>query len=332
MTRHLPTLSPHPVTPAVGAPVLPPELSGAVSELQLASVAAATRRAYQSDWRRWSAWCAQHELCALPAHPETVAAYLADHAGQLTVATLRRHLATVSKAHSVAGVPSPCSTATVQDTLRGLQRTWGTAQNEAPGLLPGDMVQVLEQLPGGVAGDRDRALLLVGWCGALRRSELAQLRWGDVAQVAGGLHLTLRHSKTDQLGAGRLVPLARETPGRPCPVHALDWWRQTLARTAVGATADTAPVFPQLDRWGHVKGAMSGAAVAAVIQRRCHEAGLVTRYRGHSLRKGAVQATYAAGVADSRVMATTGHRTVTMLRRYQGQVGLVERCATKGLL
>ena len=329
MTRHLPTLSPHPVAPAVGAPVLPPELAGAVIDLQLASVAAATRRAYQSDWRRWSSWCAQRDLSPLPAHPETVAAYLADHAGQLSVATLRRHLATVSKAHSVAGLANPCSTATVQDTMRGIQRTWGTAQNEAPGLLPDDMRQVLEQLPAGVAGDRDRALLLVGWCGALRRSELAQLRWGDVAQVPGGLHLTLRQSKTDQLGAGRLVPLARELPGRPCPVHALLWWQQTLARTAA---ADVAPVFPRLDRWGHVRGPMSGAAVAAVIQRRCQDAGLVTRYRGHSLRKGAVQATYAAGVADSRVMATTGHRSVAMLRRYQGQVGLVERCATKGLL
>lgn len=331
--RHLPTLSPTPVTPTVMAPDLPADLSSAAVELQWSSVSSATRRAYVSDWRRWVTWCEQHHVTALPAHPATVCAYLADHAGQLTVATLRRHLATVSKAHQLAGVETPCSHPTVRDTVRGIQRTWGVAQDEAPGLLPPDMAAVLDEIEQGVAADRDRALLLVGWCGALRRSELAHLQWGDVAHVAGGVHLTLRYSKTDQVGAGRLVPLARDerNPYR-CPVHQLDQWRTTLARCSPTAVLDTAPVFPRLDRWGHVGGVMSGQAVALVIQRRCQQAGLPTKYRGHSLRKGAVMATYQAGVSDSRVMATTGHKSVTMLRRYQGQVGLIEQCATRGLL
>jgi hypothetical protein len=139
--------------------------------------------------------------------------------------------------------------------------------------------------------------------------------------------ITLRRSKTDQEGAGRLVGIARnENPNR-CPVTALENWR------TVCDSANTAPVFPIVTRWSQIDSrSMSGHAVALVIQRRTQQAGLPVQYQGHSLRKGLVQTAYLAGVADSAVMATTGHQSVTMLRRYQGQAGLVSRSASKGLL
>lgn len=325
---HVPTLT----TPRVPAPVLPSVLADRVNELRQASKAENTRRAYLSDWRAWETWCLAHDLTPLPAHPGTVCAYLADQAERVKVSTLRRHLATVSKAHELAGVSSPCRDASVKDTLAGLRREKGTARSEAPGLLAGDLLATLDTLGGDLSGVRDRALLLVGWCAGLRRSEIANLCWGDLTPDPAGLVVTLVRSKTDQAGEGRQVGLARETTPGTCPVYALERWRSALAHENTELVAPGAPLFPRVDRWGHLGGAMSGQAVGAVIERRTSQAGLPVRYRGHSLRKGLVQQATLAGVADSAVMATTGHKTVTMLRRYQGQAGLVTKTAHRGLL
>lgn len=325
---HVPALS----SGLVPTPVLPPVLADRVTQLRQASKAENTRRAYQADWRAWETWCQAHGLESLPAHPATVCAYLADQADRVKLSTLRRHLATVSKAHALAGVPTPCRDASVKDTLSGLRREKGSARSEAPGLLAGDLLTTLDSLGSDLSGLRDRALLLVGWCAGLRRSEVAQLTWGDLTPDPLGVVLTLVRSKTDQAGEGRQVGLARETNPGACPVYALERWRDALAHEGSHLVAPAAPVFPRVDRWGHLGGAMSGQAVGAVIERRTREAGLPTRYRGHSLRKGLVQQATLAGVGDSAVMATTGHKTVTMLRRYQAQAGLVSKTAHRGLL
>lgn len=325
---HVPTLT----TPRVPAPVLPSVLADRVTALRQASKSENTRRAYLSDWRAWETWCETHELVPMPAHPATVCAYLADQAERVKVSTLRRHLATVSKAHETAGLSSPCRDTSVKDTLAGLRREKGTARNEAPGLLAPDLLATLDTLGSDLAGVRDRALLLVGWCAGLRRSELAGLTWGDLTPDPLGVVVTLVRSKTDQAGEGRQVGLARESNLGTCPVYALERWRDTLAHESADLVGAGAPLFPRVDRWGHLGGAMSGQAVGAVIERRTGQANLPTRYRGHSLRKGLVQQATLAGVADSAVMATTGHKTVTMLRRYQGQAGLVSKTAHRGLL
>lgn len=329
---HSPTHVPAHVSGHGGAPVLPAVLADRVRDLRAASKAANTQRAYQADWRRWTTWCEAQGLCPLPAHPDTVSAYLADQAGSVKVSTLARHLATVSKAHQVAGLSSPCRETAVRDTLAGLRRTHGAPADEAPGLLADGMRVTLDCLPGDMAGLRDRALLLVGWCAGLRRSEVAGLTWGDLAADPDGLVLTLRHSKTDHTGQGRQVGLPRAADLGVCPVYALQTWREAVAHECAHLVADDAPVFVQITRHGHLGGAMSGQAVAQVIQRRTAQAGLPGAYRGHSLRKGLVQEAKLAGVSDSAVMATTGHQSVTMLRRYQGSAGLVSRAASRGLL
>lgn len=337
MTRHLPatvpTHDPYPVGSLVLPPVLPTELTDRVSELRQASKSANTRRAYQSDWGSWQQWCDLQGVQALPAHPDSVTAYLADKAETVKVSTLTRHLATISKAHQVAGVANPCKAQAVKDTLAGLRNTKGTARKEAPGLLREGLLATLSTLGGDLSGTRDRALLLTGWCAGLRRSELAGLVWGDLVSDPEGLVLILRKSKTDQAGEGRSVGLFRESDPLVCPVQALDSWRVMLGKQSALAVAPGSPVFPRLTRWGHVSSsALSGQAVAEVIERRTAQAGLVVRYQGHSLRKGLVQQATLAGVADSAVMATTGHQSVTMLRKYQSTAGLVSRSASKGLL
>jgi len=332
MSTHVPALVPTPGSGHVPAPVLSDDLRDKVSDLRSASKSANTRRAYLSDWRRWETWCQQNDLVSMPAHPDTVSAYLADQAGGVSVATLARHLATISKAHQVAGLPNPCRETSVRDTMSGLRRVHGSAQNEAPGLLPDQLRATLDTLGNDLSGLRDRALLLVGWCAGLRRSEVAGLTWGDLTPDPDGLVLTLRKSKTDQEQRGRKVGLPAALDLGVCPVNALARWREAASHESSEKTAPGSPVFCQVTRWGHLGGALSGEAVALVIQRRTNQAGLPVRYRGHSLRKGLVQAAFIAGVSDSAVMATTGHAGVAMLRRYQGQAGLVSRSASKGLL
>lgn len=334
MTRHLPTHVPTPGGHHVPTPVLPVVLAEKVQGLRQASKAENTVRAYQSDWRTWQAWCDLHGHSPLPAHPDTVSAYLADKAGTVKVSTLRRHLATISKAHQVAGFPNPCRETAVRDTVSGLRRTYGTMPDEAPGLLADHLGQTLDTLGTDPLSVRDGALLLVGWCAGLRRSELCALTWGDLTPDPDGLVLTLRRSKTDQQGEGRQVGLARNNNPARCPVVALDRWRSVVeSLTEPGTDLTGLPVFVTITRWGKMRTKpLTGQSVALVIKNRTGQAGLPVQYRGHSLRKGLVQSAHLAGVSDSAVMATTGHHSVTMLRRYQGQAGLVSRSASRGLL
>jgi integrase len=333
MTRHLPTLTTTHDLSHVPAPDLPAHMADQVSKLREAGKAANTRRAYVSDWSRFTTWCETHGLTAIPAHPDTVSAYLADQVQTVKVSTLRRHVATISKAHQVAGQPDPCKTSALADTLAGLRRTHGTPRDEAPGLLASDLRLTLDTLGDTLSDVRDRAVLLVGWCAGLRRSEIANLTWGDIQPDPQGVVLVLRNTKTDKAGTGRAVGLARETHPGSCPVTALVTWRDMVEQVAgTTATADDAPVFVQVNRHGQLRGAMSGQAVAQIVQRRTQQAGLPVRYRGHSLRKGLVQSATLAGVQDSAIMQTTGHRSVVMLRQYQAQAGLVSHAAHKGLL
>ncbi len=334
MSTHLVPQSPTTVTPEV----LPDDLAQAVRKMQAASKSPSTQRAYAGDWLAFTTWCKLRQRQAMPASPETVAAYLAapENVERLTVATLRRHLATISKAHQVAKLPNPCKSGTVSDTIAGIRKSNTKAQKEAPGLLAEALRTTLDTLGTDLAGHRDRVVLLVGWNLALRRSELASLTWGDISTDLAdsqGVLVTVRRSKTDQQGAGQILGLAMHDNPARCPVQALETWRQALQQTAgAEAVADTAPILRQINQHGQVLGQLSGQGVGFIITRRTKQAGLPTRYQGHSLRKGLIQEAKLAGVPDSAVMATSRHTSVTMLRRYQGQVGLVTTAASRGLL
>lgn len=327
MPSHLPAHVPTPVPTHVTTPVLPDDLTARVHDLRAASRAENTRRAYMSDWAGWLDWCQLRGVCPMPAHADSVAAYLADKAGSLKVSTLSRHLATISKAHQIAGVPNPCRETTVKDTLAGLRRTYGVATDEAQGLMPDQLAATVRSLGNSPAATRDRAVLLLGWSAGLRRSEIAGLTWADIAPDPDGLVITLRRSKTDQTGEGRQAGIPRQDAADLCPVVALELWR------LISNPDPVAPVFVTITKHGKMgTKTMTGHAVALIIQRRTQQAGLAGQFRGHSLRKGLVQAASLAGVPDSAIMATTGHQSVNMLRRYQGTAGLVSRAASKGLL
>jgi integrase len=269
------------------------------------SLAENSRKAYLSDLGEFERWGG-----STPATPEALAAYLAARADTLAVATLVRHLASISKAHEARGLPNPTRAELVRATMRGIKRTRGCGQREAKPLLRDDLLLVLDAMGEGLKDIRDRALLLIGFAGALRRSELVGLDIGDIEHVRQGIVLTLRRSKTDQDGQGCKIgiPFGRT---RWCPVAALDTW---LAASGVAEGA----IFRPVDRHGRIQRArLSGEAVLFVVRERVAAGGLdPTQYSGHSLRAGLATSAAQAGMPTWRIRAQTRHASDIMLARY----------------
>lgn len=279
-------------------------LTTEVREYLNASLSENSRRAYCSDLAHFIAWGG-----SVPANPEQVAAYLAAHAGKHRAATLARRLVSIGKAHLAQDYPSPTDTELVRATLRGIRNTHGSAQRQVAPALKEDVLQMVCGLTG-IKGVRDKALLLVGFAGAFRRSELVALSLADVEYVKQGLVIHLRTSKTDQEGQGRKVaiPYAR---GAICPVLALQEWLEA-------AEIKDGPVFRPVNRHGVVADvALSAQAVALVVKARAKAVGLdPERYAGHSLRSGLVTSAAQLGVSSWKIRQQTGHASDAMLARY----------------
>lgn len=287
------------------------QLAEEAFEFAQASKAAATVRAYRSDWRDFTAWCDCRALVALPASPETVALYITDLAGWAKCSTIGRRLAAISQAHQTAGHESPTQTPRVRTTMAGIRRTIGVAQQGKVPVLTADLRRMVGTLDDRVIGIRDRALLLVGFAGAFRRSELVGLDVADITDGADGLTVLLRRSKTDQEGVGRKIGLPYGSSPATCPVRAYRAWLE-----ASGIT--DGPVFRPVDRHGRVRpGRLSGNAVALIVKRTLSNAGVDSaNYAGHSLRAGLATSAAQAGASERSIMAQTGHKSLPMVRRY----------------
>jgi site-specific recombinase XerD len=270
-----------------------------------------TNRAYRVGWTQFEAWCKRHRREAMPADPETVALYVADLAGTLKPATIDARLAAISAAHRAAGYESPTKAEPVRLVRRGVRRKVGTAQRQVRPVSVADLRAMLQHAGDHPAGHRDRALLLLGFAGALRRSELVALDVEDVTESADGLTLRLRRSKTDQEGHGRAVGIPYGSNPSTCPVRA---WRRWLDVSGISS----GPAFRPVDRSGRVSGDRLGdRSVAEIVKRYAAAAGLdPEQVAGHSLRAGLATSAAAAGVSERVIAATTGHKGTAMLRRY----------------
>ncbi len=270
-----------------------------------------TRRAYRADWADFTAWCRAHDRAPLPALPETVALYLAALAGHRKTSTLTRRLSAISQAHQVAGHPSPTKDQSVRAVAAGIRRAKGTAQQGKTAAVTADVRLMVGALPATLMGRRDRALLLLGFAGAFRRSELVALDVADVVERPEGLAVTIRRSKTDQEGAGRTVGIPYGAHYESCPVRALRAW-------LAAASITSGPLFQAIDRHGNLlPGRLSPQGVARAVKRAAVAAGLnPTTYAGHSLRAGLATAAAEAGVSERAIMAQTGHKSLPMVRKY----------------
>lgn len=273
-----------------------------------------TQKMYASAWREFEAFCAAQGYTALPAPAEAVIAYvtsLADAGAKASTISVK--LAAIRFAHQSQAV-DPTALPAVRLVWQGIRRTIGTAQRRKAPITLQDLRNMITAAGSDLRGLRDKALLLLGWAGAFRRSELVALDVEDL-RINGVLKVYLKRSKTDQEGAGS-VKVIPATGNDLCPVAALRAWLDAAQITS-GA------VFRSIDRWGWVRNSrLSDRDVARIVKRLAEAAGLDPRqFSGHSLRAGFVTTAATAGVPEWQIQEVTGHKSAQVLRRYIRDAG-----------
>lgn len=347
-------------------PTIPAAVAARIAGAMESSRSAGTRRAYAAGWSRFSDWCTRNNHVALPAHPVTVAAYLVDAADTVTAAGERAYAASTLSAwasainhyHQTTGHASPTKHHLVTATLAGIRRQYATAgdrpRTQRAPLLVSDIRHLVDTARGQCDGwadevyeRRDTALLLLGFAGAFRRSELADLECRDVTlHREDGLHIRLRKTKTDQEGRGVIRGLPTTESHATCPPCAYVRWVQVVSAFDAGGrpsvirllrsrgpfgehvcgegaprTVARAPLFRAIAKNGNLGTTpISGAAIHKTIRRRAERAdygpSLVAQLGGHSLRSGFVTQAFRNGADAHAIMRQTGHTTPAMLERY----------------
>lgn len=283
-----------------------------------------TRESYKKDWAQFERWCDARGLQSLPASPETLALYLANRADTAAKASsLRRYLAAISQAHKMAGFETPRNGTIVGEVIKGIARTHGTEQKHKRAITVDQLRAMVSACdPETAMGLRDRAILLLGFAGALRRSEIARLNVEDLEVCPEGLTVHLRRSKTDQVGEGRKIGIPYAQEPDLCPVWAV--WKHLAKRPERG------PLFT-------VKGSggcrISDRVVYRVIKKLCARIGIdPAQFSAHSLRAGFVTAAARAGKPTADIMRHTGHRSLKVLHRYIEQGTLFDSHPADGIL
>jgi site-specific recombinase XerD len=298
-----------PVPPAPVPALLQTDL-GAARDFIAAAKAEATRRAYQSDFRIFVAYCAARGVAALPASVDTVVAFLsAEATGGAKPSTLGRRVAAIRFAHKAAGLEPPTNGEAVKAVMSGIRRTMGASKAQKAPATDDRVRAMLDRCPDTLRGKRDRALLALGFAGAFRRSELVALTMDDLAEAPDGFRVTIRQSKTDQEGAGQVIAIPRGASIRP--VEAVQTWLE-----AAGITSG--PVFRSVGKGGAISAApLSAGSVADIVKEYAAQAGLdAATFAGHSLRAGFLTSSAEAGASVFKMMEVSRHKSVDTLRGY----------------
>lgn len=319
-------------------------LTAAAADFLSAAAAENTKRAYAGDFRHFVGWCDRERRASMPATPEDIANYLAELATGSTAvthgaagevdradpdaevdgandpataaratATIKRRVAAIRLAHKAAGHIDPTGHVVVERTLAGIVRTLGSRQDRSEPLTKERLARAVRAIDdGGLRALRDRALLLVGFAGAFRRSELVAIRVEDLTFSDAGVLVDVPRSKTDQAGRGRVKAIPRLAgPRRLCPARSLADWCDRAGIVA-------GPVFRGLTRAGDVRAtALHDGEVSRIVKRAVTAIGLdPAGFSGHSLRAGFVTTARAEGVPDHLVMSQTGHSDPRSLAVY----------------
>jgi integrase len=263
-----------------------------------------TKLAYAFDVAHFSSWGGR-----IPSTPRKLAEYLAAFAGKLAFATLSRRVAGIHREHLRRSLPSPAHSELVRATLRGIGRTYTRKQRKVRPLLPPQLLRMVAHMRG-AQGVRDKALILLGFMGGFRRSELVGLNADDVHVERHRARVRLRRSKTDQEGAGRTVDIPR-LRGPLCAVRPLERW---LALRPSGE----GPLFTAVSGGGAVLlRRLTTQTVADTVKRRVAQIGLDPgEFSGHSLRAGFVTAAARAGALPWQIKQQTGHKSDAVLAGY----------------
>ncbi|MEA1085879.1 tyrosine-type recombinase/integrase [Sphingomonas sp. CD22] len=298
-------------------PALPAILNDKIEQAAAyarAARAGATRRAYESDWAIFTAWCAAHRLVALPATPEVVAVFASDQAvGGLNPATIGRRIAAIGHYHRAGGHPAPTALPTagrLAEVLAGIRAEHGGAKRRKQPADAAALRNMLAAIEGdGLRAVRDRAILAIGMAAALRRSEIVALGVEHVGLVPEGLRLTIARSKTDRAGAGAVIAIPEGSRIRP---------KALLLAWMAAAGHAAGPLFRRLSRSDALtEDAMSDRAIARLVQQHAAAAGYdPTQFAGHSLRAGFLTEGAAQGATIFKLQEVSRHKSVQVLSDY----------------
>lgn len=301
-------------------------LSAAEAQYVAAARSANTLRGYTSDWREFTTWCAANDQPAFPASPQAISTYLTVLAGHgAKVGTMSRRLSAIRFAHQLRNLPDPCEHARVVSVWEGIRRVHGAPPVQAKPLMPPELFQVLDACPTmktwadktrpeepHLGGLRDRAILLIGFIGAMRRSELSALDVAHVTEHANGLVLSIPRSKTNQYGdQEELIVLPRAGNSRHCAVTALQAW------TDAASIKEGALLRPVSKGNRPLSRRLTEGAVNTLITGAIRRAGIDSAgYSAHSLRAGFVTYAHLRGASDRAIAHQTRHRSLATLDGY----------------
>lgn len=294
-------------------------LTELAKEFRNASVSKATRRAYKSDWLNFVSFCDYRDENALPASSSTVCMFLTELADMgKSVATIVRALTALNKAHELAGYGSVRNHET-RLLMKGIKRKKGKPADQVKGITYDEIIKMALLCENTLLGVRDRAVLMLGWCSAFRRSELVALNIGDLEFTEQGLIITVCKSKTDQEAKGQQIgiPYSKDII---CPVKAVQEWISRIDTRSIGA--DT-PLFRAVGMAGQklwvtkTGGRLSARMVSLTVKRYANRCGLHSeKYASHSLRRGLATEAGARRIPERIIARHTRHISMAVLRQY----------------
>jgi len=290
------------------------------------TVSPATRKIYEDDWFAFQDWCRAHDAPFLPAPPPVVAAYLAMRSGKLGRSGLRVALAAIAFHHRRSGHLWSSADPVIAGVMRGILRQQRKPVRPAAALTSEELRKLLVGCGGDLGGVRDRALLLTGFAGALRRSELVGLDVADLRFGHDGMVLRIRHSKRDQEGQGADVGIALGQHPETCPVAALRRWLER-GRVRYGA------VFRSVTAAGRVGDGLTAHSVWKILRRRAAAVGLTVheteRLSPHGLRAGFITEAYLNGALDEQVAHHARQGDIETTRGYRRRAKTVAASPTR---
>ncbi len=280
-----------------------------------------TLRAYEADWLDFYDWCSNKKFPALPAEPETIVNYINDLADNAKANTVSRRLSAISENHKAAGFEdvNPCRAGLVRNALDAIKREKGTIQRGKTPLLFEDLQDLAQYFDlTTIGGIRDKALIMTGFMGAFRRSELVSIDIEDLSFTREGVIILIHHSKGDQEGEGEYVAIPYSSNPQVCAVVALNAWLEA-------AKLHEGPLFRPLKRPGQ---RLTDKSVAMILKKYVALAGLRSfDFAGHSLRRGFATSAAQHDVDERTIMQQTRHKSEKMVRRYIEQGNLFKNNA-----
>ena len=274
-----------------------------------------TLRAYKSDFKDFEAFCAKHGLNSLPTEPKIVSLYLTHLSKNSKISTLRRRLVSISMVHKLKGHYLDTKHPIIVENLMGIRRVKGSIQKGKKPILISHLKSIInvinEQKIEDIKKLRNKTLILVGFGGGFRRTELISIDHEDLDFVEEGVKITLRRSKTDQFGEGFVKGLPYFDNEKYCPVTSLKNWIE-LSKIKTG------PIFRRFAKGSILTNhRLTDQSVVLIIKDCLDLAGIENKnFSGHSLRSGFATVAAESGADERSIMAMTGHKTTQMVRRY----------------